>query len=47
LSSRIDIDSFYGDPRSTKLFLNGSNLMFGISLRWNFLSGIRYLPDIN
>ncbi|MFT5884952.1 MAG: hypothetical protein ACI9IP_001412 [Arcticibacterium sp.] len=47
LSSQIDIDSYYGEPRSTKLFLNGSNLMLGVTLRWNFLSGIRYLPDIN
>ncbi len=47
ISSDIEIDSFFGEPRSTKLFLNGTDLMLGVSLRWNFLNGIRYLPDID
>jgi hypothetical protein len=46
INSNINVDSYFGNPEKTKVFLNGSDFMAGITLRWNFLHGIRYLPDI-
>jgi hypothetical protein len=46
INSNILIDSYLGNPRNTKVLLNGNDFMTGITLRWNFLHGIRYLPNI-
>jgi len=46
LSSDISLRNNQGKPENTKIVLNGIDFMAGVSLRWNFLYGIRYIPDI-
>jgi hypothetical protein len=46
LSSDISLYNYQKEPENTKIVLNGIDFLVGVSLRWNILHGIRYLPDI-
>jgi hypothetical protein len=46
INSDINIDSYLGKAGNTHALLNGSDFILGFTLRWNFLHGTRYLPDI-
>jgi hypothetical protein len=45
LNSDIQMNSSYFPPVRNRLYLRGFSALFGLSLRWNFLNGIRYTAD--
>ncbi|AWV99045.1 hypothetical protein [Arcticibacterium luteifluviistationis] len=46
IKGNIAIDSNFREAQNSELKLKRSNFMFGITIRWNFLHGIRYIPEI-
>ncbi len=46
LKGKMAVESNFTESKNSELTLNGSNFMFGLTMRWNFLHGIRYIPEI-
>lgn len=46
LKGTLTTESNFQEAETAELNLNGSNFMLGLTIRWNFLHGIRYIPEI-
>jgi hypothetical protein len=45
INSQIDIKSTLTDPIQSGYYLKGIAAVLGVTLRWNFINGIRYTPE--